>query len=118
MNFKSNVWTMKEYGEPSSWTHIYEIEKPCTFACYYKPLTFSNDSKKLVLEEALKELLQEVLEAVISRVFQDEKDGVRDFLDLILETTLISNKTATCTRSLLLLEGDNVVVEEEVNGGV
>nr|POF02679.1 uncharacterized protein CFP56_38146 [Quercus suber] len=80
VNFRSNVWTVKEYGEPSSWTHIYEIEKPCTSARYYKPLTFSNDSKKLVLEEALKELWQE---------------------------------TATCIGSLLLLEGDNVVVEEE-----
>lgn len=118
MNFRSNVWTMKEYGEPSSWTHIYEIEKPRTFVRYYKHLTFSNDSKNLVLEEALKELLQEVLEAVISRVFQDEKDMVRDWLDLILKTTLISNKTATCVGSLLLLEGDNVVVEEEVKIGV
>ena len=43
---------MKEYGEASSWTWIYKIERasvPWSFK-YCKPLMFSENDKKVLLE--------------------------------------------------------------------
>ncbi|XP_065625015.1 F-box protein CPR1 [Quercus suber] len=51
--FTNDVWLMKEYGVESSWTRIYKIEQgvvPWIFE-YLKPLMFSKNGKKVLLEE-------------------------------------------------------------------
>ena len=48
----NEVWLMKECGEANSWTRIYKIERglvPWTFK-YCKPLMFSENEKKVLLE--------------------------------------------------------------------
>ena len=48
----NEVWLMKECGEANSWTRIYKIDRglvPWTFK-YCKPLMFSENEKKVLLE--------------------------------------------------------------------
>ena len=48
-----DVWLMKEHGDENSWTWIYKIEQgavPWNFE-YCKPLMFSKNGKKVLMEE-------------------------------------------------------------------
>nr|XP_023888127.1 F-box protein CPR1-like [Quercus suber]POE66591.1 f-box protein cpr30 [Quercus suber] len=113
----NDVWFMKEYGVDSSWTRIYKIERDAVtwdferFE-YYKPLMFSKNGKKVLLEEHWNNnaiLVDHVVEKIHSKnlIWYDieKKQGKRvqnwSFPDAF--------RTATCIGSLLLLDGDNVI---------
>ena len=110
----NDVWVMKEYGVESSWTQIYKIEKvavPWDFE-YYKPLMFSKNRKKVLLEEHWNSNpfpIEYDVEKIHSKnlIWYDieKKQGKRvqnwSFPDAF--------RTATCIGSLLLLDGDSVI---------
>nr|POE88530.1 f-box protein cpr30 [Quercus suber] len=100
-NEYNDVWLMKEYGDASSWTRIYKIERgsvPWSFS-YCKPLTFSENEKKVLLE---------------MRQYNQTKLVWYEIEKKRCERVKIQNlpnwfSTATCVGSLLLLDGDNVI---------
>jgi F-box interacting protein len=87
MGNNNEVWMMKKYGIQSSWSRIYKIAKPKLMM--EKPLIFSKDCKKLMLEEPLKGLFEKKV-----------------------ENQLDPFKTATCIASLHLLEPHHDVIEK------
>nr|POE82547.1 f-box protein cpr30 [Quercus suber] len=99
--FTNDVWLMKEYGVESSWTRIYRIEQgvvPWIFE-YLKPLMFSKNGKKVLLEEdqdAHTNLMWYDIEKKRCKMVKN-----RSFPDSFI--------VATCIGSLLLLDGDNVI---------
>ncbi|KAK7835431.1 f-box protein cpr1 [Quercus suber] len=99
--FTNDVWLMKEYGVESSWTRIYKIEQgvvPWIFE-YLKPLMFSKNGKKVLLEEDQ--------DAHTNLIWYDiEKKRCKMVKNQSFPDSFI---VATCIGSLLLLDGDNVI---------
>ena len=96
-----DVWLMKEYGEACSWARIYKIERglvPWTFK-YCKPLMFSENEKKILLEMRQYNLTKLVWYEI------EKKRGER----VKIQNLPVSFRTAICCGSLLLLDGDNLI---------
>ncbi|XP_059437385.1 F-box protein CPR1-like isoform X1 [Corylus avellana] len=95
---RNDVWVMKEYGVISSWARLYTIEQgavPWTFE-YCKPLAYSKDGKKVLMEQDFAYLFWYDIE---------EKRGTR----VRFRPMLKSFQTATCVGSLVLLDGDILI---------
>ncbi|XP_059440072.1 F-box protein CPR1-like [Corylus avellana] len=93
----NDVWVMKEYGVVSSWARLYTIVQgavPWTFE-YCKPLVYSKDGKKVLMEQDLEYLFWYDIE---------EKRGTSVELDGMPN----SFETVICVGSLVLLDGDSV----------
>lgn len=93
----NDVWVMKEYGVVSSWTRLYTIVQgavPWTFE-YCKPLVYSKDGKKVLMEQDFAYLFWYDLEKKRGRRVQ-------------FRPKLKSFQTATCVGSLVLLDGDRL----------
>nr|POE88528.1 f-box protein cpr30 [Quercus suber] len=96
-----SVWLMKEYGEASSWTQVYKIERgsvPWTFT-YCKPLMFSENEKKVLLD--MHQLFQTKLVWYEIEKKRCERVKIQNLPNWFC--------TAICVGSLLLLDGDNVI---------
>nr|POE88526.1 f-box protein cpr30 [Quercus suber] len=109
----NDVWLMKEYGEESSWTWIYKIERrsvPWNFK-YCKPLMFSKNDKKVLLE--MRQYNRRRQYNCTKLVWYDieKKKGVR----VKIQNLPDSFETAICVGSLLLLDGDDVIDPAEQN---
>ncbi|XP_059446653.1 F-box protein CPR1-like [Corylus avellana] len=94
----NDVWVMKEYEVVSSWTRLYTIVQgavPWTFD-YCKPLVYSKDGKKVLMEQDLEHLFWYDIEE--KRGTRVEFGGMPDLFE-----------TAICVGSLVLLDdGDRV----------
>ncbi|KAM3701312.1 hypothetical protein ACJW31_05G162300 [Castanea mollissima] len=96
----NDVWLMKEYGEASSWTRIYKIERPMPWAFKYcKPLMFSENEKKVLLE--MRQYNQTKLVWYEIETKRCQRVKVQNLPNWF--------RTATCVGSLLLIDGDNVI---------
>ena len=92
---------MKEYGEASSWTWIYKIERasvPWSFK-YCKPLMFSENDKKVLLE------MHQYNHTKLVWYEIEKKRGER----VKIQNLPVSFRTAICCGSLLLLDCDNLI---------
>jgi F-box interacting protein len=94
----NDVWVMKEYGVVSSWTRLYTIVQgavPWSFA-FCKPLVYSKDGKKVLIEQDLEHLFWYDIEEKSCRRVQ-----FRHMPRLF--------QTAICVGSLVLLDGDRLI---------
>ena len=96
-----DVWLMKEYEEACSWARIYKIERglvPWTFK-YCKPLMFSENEKKILLEMRQYNLTKLVW-------YEIEKKRCKR---VKIQNLPYRFRITTYVGSLLLLNGDNVI---------
>ena len=97
----NEVWLMKECGEANSWTRIYKIDRglvPWTFK-YCKPLMFSENEKKILLEMRQYNLTKLVW-------YEIEKKRCKR---VKIQNLPYRFRITTYVGSFLLLNGDNVI---------